>query len=222
MISRTKLFTNLRHSGVGFGLILTFLELYEPLRDCRTILDVGCGSASRLRLLECQSLAGIDGYAPSVEEAKKNSTHNELILGDIRELDRFFKPGQFEGCIAIDVIEHLNKEDGIKLIEAMERIASRKVVFFTPNGFLPQAHATQSDLQEHLSGWTASEMKQLGYHVIGVLGPKWLRGGFHVIRWWPRSFWGIVAWLFHAVWSRWRPASAAAILCVKEKPGKSF
>jgi len=219
MISRTKLCVNLLRSGIGFGPIFAFMELYDPLRDCRTVLDVGCGAASRLNLLQCQHLAGIDGYAPSVAEAKKNSTHNELVLGDIRELDTFFKPGQFEACIAIDVIEHLNKEDGVKLMQAMERIASRKVVFFTPSGFLPQAHASNDDLQEHLSGWEAGEMRDFGYRVTGVLGPKWLRGQFHQIRWRPRFFWNLVSWALHLVWARWRPSSAVALLCVKDKGG---
>jgi SAM-dependent methyltransferase len=215
MISRPRLFLKLVQHGIDLGPILTRLEVRDALQGCDTVLDVGCGPVSTLRLLDFKRLVGIDGYQPSVEQAKKNATHDELVLGDIRELDRFFKPDQFDACVALDVIEHLTKEDGLKLAKAMERAASKRVVFFTPNGFLPQRHAERDDLQEHLSGWEVEEMRRLGYRVIGMLGPKWLRGELHVIRWRPRFLWGVIAWVLHAVWYRRHPASAAAILCVK-------
>jgi len=191
------------------------LELRQALADCDSVLDVGCGPVSTLRCFGFKHLTGIEGYPPSLETAKKNATHDQLILGDIRELDRLFKPGQFEACIAVDVIEHLTKEDGLKLIEGMERIASRQVILSTPNGFLPQRHAEKDDLQEHLSGWDTKEMEGFGYRVIGILGPKKMRGEYHRILWRPKFFWGVVAWILHVLWTRWHPASAAAILCVK-------
>jgi len=159
MVSRTRLLINLIRHGIDVGPIITRLEVREALRDCNTALDVGCGPISTLRFLRFKRLAGIDGYPPSVEQAKKNATHDELVLGDIRELDRFFKTDQFDACLALDVIEHLTKEDGLKLAKAMERAASKRVVFFTPNGFLPQRHAERDDLQEHLSGWEVEEMR---------------------------------------------------------------
>jgi len=217
MRSRTGLVLSLLRLGLDAGAILTRLELRGALKDSASVLDVGCGPVSTLRWFGFEHLVGVEGYPPSVEAAKKNTTHDELVLGDIRELDRFFQPRQFDACIAVDVIEHLSKEDGLKLARAMEQVAAKKVIFFTPNGFLPQRHAENDDLQEHLSGWEVSEMRQLGYRVIGMLGPKWLRGELHVIRWRPRFLWGIIAWLLHAVWYRRHPASAAAILCVKTK-----
>jgi len=97
--------------------------------------------------------------------------------------------------MALDVIEHLAKEDGLRLMRAMEKISRRKVIFFTPSGFLPQCHLEKNDLQEHLSGWEVAEMKQHGYQVIGMLGPKALRGEFHNLKWRPKFFLG---WREHA------------------------
>ena len=197
--------------------ILTRLALRKALVGCETVLDVGCGKSMNLRWLDVKRATGIDGYAPDVEDARRQNTHDELILGNVLELDNLFKADQFDAVIAMDLIEHLTKEDGLRLMQSMEKIARRKVIIFTPSGFLPQHHSASDDLQEHLSGWEASEMRQFGYRVIGMLGPKALRGEFHVLKWRPKFFWGGVSLLLHFCWTRWVPQKAAAILCVKTK-----
>src|ERR1043166_5173699 len=125
------------------GSLLSLLELRKALNDCDTVLDVGCGSPSPLHLFQARRSVGIDGHQPSLDQAQKSGTHHEFICEDIRRLEHQFSGGQFDCCIALDVIEHLKKADGFKLMEAMEKVARRKVIFFTPNGFLPQTHATQ-------------------------------------------------------------------------------
>jgi hypothetical protein len=64
---------------------------------------------------------------------------------------------------AADLIEHLGKEDGFRLLEHMELIARKVVVIVTPNGFIAQHLTDGNPLQIHRSGWTAHEMKALGY-----------------------------------------------------------
>lgn len=191
------------------------LALRKALLGCESVLDIGCGASLTMRQLGVSRVTGIDGYKPSVEQARKIRSHDEILHGDVRELERYFQPRQFDACVALDVIEHLVKDDGIKLMQAMEKIAVKKVVFFTPSGFLPQRHAANDDLQEHLSGWEPSEMTGYGYNVIGLLGPKRLRGEYHAINRTPRTFWGMVSLLEHFLWTRNHPERAAAILCVK-------
>lgn len=215
--SRFALLRKLRGKGVAPSQMATLFQVRKALGGCDSALDVGCGPDSALSLLGFPRLVGIEGYAPDVEKARANQTHHDLVLGDVRCLDQYFRPGQFDACVALDVIEHLPKEDGIKLAQAMERIARRKVLFLTPNGFLPQRHAERADLQAHISGWEPAEMERLGYKVQGVLGPKSLRGEYHRLKYTPESFWGVVSLLGHFLFTRWAPAKAAAILCVKSK-----
>ena len=148
------------------------LALRKALSGCQSVLDVGCGASPTMRQFGVAHPVGIEGYKPSIDRAKQLNTHDEMIHGDVRELDRYFRPKQFDACVALDVIEHLAKPDGIKLMRDMEKIAAKKVIFFTPSGFLPQRHATNDDLQEHLSGWEPVEMNNYGYKVTGLLGPK--------------------------------------------------
>ena len=101
----------------------------------------------------------------------------------------------------------------------MERIAKKKVIFFTPKGFLHQRRKTNDDLQEHLSGWEPSEMKGYGYDVIGMLGSKNLRGEYHALKRKPTAFWAIISLISQITWTRRHPDKAAAILCVKHLNG---
>jgi hypothetical protein len=116
--------------------------------------------------------------------------------------------------VALDLIEHVSKKEGNALIQDMERIASKKILIFTPNGFLRQ-QSHDGDLQEHLSGWTADEMQSLGFTVIGMHGHKFFRGEHHEHRFRPRRLSGIVSQLSHYCYTRSHAANAAAILCVK-------
>ena len=119
----------------------------------------------------------------------------------------------------MDVIEHLRKEEGLQLMRQMELLARKRVIFFTPNGFLPQGHRVPGDLQSHLSGWEPPEMDAYGYRVAGFLGPKHLRGQHHrLIR--PAVPLGLVSLFGHLLWTRYHPTAAAAMLCVKNLEGK--
>jgi hypothetical protein len=58
-------------------------------------------------------------------------------------------------------------------------------------------------------------MRGHGYEVFGMLGPKSLRGEYHLLKRRPKVFWGIVSALDQVVRIHHRPEKAAAILCIK-------
>jgi SAM-dependent methyltransferase len=215
MKSPANLTWSLLKEGADPGQILIKLALRKALLGCESVLDIGCGTATTLRQLEVSHCVGLEGYVPEFEKAKELKTQDEIICGDLRNLAHYFKPRQFDACIAMDVIEHLSKEDGLKLMREMELIAKKRVVFFTPNGFLPQKHAAESDLQAHLSGWEADEMRGHGYEVLGMLGPKSLRGEYHALKRSPKIFWGMVSAMDQVLRIHRKPEKAAAILCIK-------
>jgi len=215
MKNQITMVLSLLKQGADPAQILVKLGLRKALLDCKSVLDVGCGTSLALRQLGISHCIGIEGYRPAFEEAKQQNAQDEIICGDIRNLANYFKPDQFDACIAMDVIEHLPKEDGLKLMRDMELIAKRKVVFFTPNGFLPQRQSDDSDLQAHFSGWEPEEMKRHGYDVFGMLGPKNLRGEYHALKRHPAFFWGLVSIMKQMIWVHGQPTKAAAILCIK-------
>ncbi|OGW83290.1 MAG: hypothetical protein A2Z83_04590 [Omnitrophica bacterium GWA2_52_8] len=156
---------------------LQYLLLRE-LSDCQSILDLGCGRHSFVPIVPSNiHTVGVELFKPHYEEALRKGRHDEYINEDITKV--MFEDNRFDAVVMLDVIEHLDREAGEALIQKMERWARRKVVIFTPNGFLHQHEYDGNPLLEHRSGWTAEEFKQRGYRVYGVRGFKTLRGEDH-------------------------------------------
>src|SRR5690242_9239367 len=107
------------HSLGNPSLLMLVKEFRRAFRDCSTVLDVGCGNWSPVRFLRTAHLTGMDGYLPALEEARKNRTHNEYVSGDVTQVSELFASRKFDACIALDVIEHLPKEDGWRMVEDM-------------------------------------------------------------------------------------------------------
>jgi SAM-dependent methyltransferase len=190
-------------------------QLRAWLTGCSEVLDVGCGKSSPLRFVRQGRLVGMDGFVPALDEAKKIGTHDDYVTGDVRHLGALFPKKAFDACVALDVIEHLPKDDGWRLLDAMENLARRAVVIFTPNGFVPQK-SKDGDLQEHLSGWSVQDFSQRGYQVLGMCGPKALRGEYHIIKYQPRFLWALGSVLVDYSYTRRHPETAAALLAVKK------
>lgn len=185
--------------------------------QCDSLLDVGCGFNSPVRCLtrRPQRIVGVDGHLPALEQSRAAGIHDEYLLTGVLELDRHFAPQSFDCVLASDLIEHLTEADGLKLISQMETIARKKVLIYTPNGFLPQGEEFGNPLQRHISGWRAEKMQALGYRVIGIEGLKGLRGEMARICWRPRRFWLMVS-LLSQLFTDSRPRWAFRILCVKD------
>jgi SAM-dependent methyltransferase len=191
-------------------------QLASALDDCDSLLDVGCGANSPIQFLPRRAghSVGVDLFEPWIAKSETAAIHDEYVAGDALDLDTIFQPGSFDGVLALDLIEHLTKEDGLRLLAMMERLARKKTVVFTPNGFLEQHETEDNALQVHKSGWTAKEMRSLGYHVVGINGWRPLRAEYAQPRWRPRLLWNRVSYLSQLVTTS-RPDSAFAILCMK-------
>ena len=142
--------------------------------------------------------------------------HHAYVVVDVMNIGNAFAEKSFDCVFASDLIEHLNKEDGLKLIAMMERIARKKVIIYTPNGFLPQGEVDNNPAQIHRSGWTVNEMKLLGYNrIIGINGWKPIRGELAKIRLSPQFIWERISLLSQPIVKRF-PKYAFHILCIKD------
>ena len=165
------------------------------LPDCKRVLDVGFGKNSTLRFLihRFNQTVGVDLFDKDLTVAKKLKTHSKLINLDVRNVNKIFPPKSFDGVIAMDVVEHLTKNDAHKLIRKMEIIAKKIVIIGTPNSFVPQKAVGGNIYQIHKCGFTTKEFKGLGYNVKGMDGPKILRGEGAEIRFQPKALFAIIS-----------------------------
>ncbi|MBI5779284.1 MAG: methyltransferase domain-containing protein [Planctomycetes bacterium] len=146
----------------------------EQVRGSRIILDAGSGRLSSIRGINKDTdlcLVGIEFYKPYILKSRAKSIHNAYVQGDIRRMP--FRAKSFDSVVSVEVLEHLNKQDGLMMIGEMERVSKDKIVLTTPNGLLllPPGPEDNPD-EKHISGWGVNELKNLGFAVYGLGGCK--------------------------------------------------
>lgn len=144
------------------------------LTDCETILDLGCGKSRLCQMLGKES-TGVDNWEKSGKELHPRFLQNEILSHLLR------RKKIYDAVIAMDVIEHLDKMEGSSLINFMQMRARKKVIIYTPNGFIPQGANEGNPLQVHKSGWTADDFKSKGFKVFGALGHKKFNNPFRAL-----------------------------------------
>ena len=190
--------------------------LRTALRGCRSVLDVGCGAESPLGAVGFRGVAlGVDVSRAALGAARAQGVHAGLVQADAATLAYVFRPRSVDAALALDVVEHLEREAALALLQTLECLARRRVVVFTPNGFVPQPPAPENPHQQHRSGFTADEMRDLGYLVRGMYGLRCLSGPFGEARWRPGFVWRRVSDLT-APLVYGAPRLAFALFCTKE------
>lgn len=188
----------------------------RELVGCRSFLDLGCGQTSPITRIKHRHNVygvGLDVHLPSLLGSKRYGNFQDYVLADVRKLP--FKDDSFETVVALDVIEHLSKIDGQRLITDMERIGRKKTIIFTPNGYNPKKHLEDGNpYQVHKSGWTVDELLSLGYVVFGINSIRAFRGERATIIVRPLLFGDIISTLSDKLVYHF-PSLAFQLLCIK-------
>ena len=132
------------------------------------VIEFGCGLMPVTRKLKCKKLIGIDAWHPYIEQLQNElleKQHIYLCHFEINEtaLSIFINSKSTDICLAIDVVEHFEKPDAMNLILQMERIARKRVIIFTPIGFVSQERDDNTELQRHRCGFIPKELEKMGY-----------------------------------------------------------
>ena len=182
-----------------------------------SVLDVGCGSNSPVARVrpKPKNLVGLDGFLPSIEKSRSKSLHDDYKQVEFSRLGQEVPDKSYDAVVALDVIEHFEKPQGLEFLSQLERMAKKRVILFTPNGFLPQQAYDGNEFQVHRSGWSVSEMRARGYRVVGINGLKPLRGEMAEIQFHPKKLGLLASWATQPLVAR-VPELAFQILCVKE------
>ncbi len=131
------------------------------------LLDIGCGIVPQNYVLPkvhicCEPFAEYVVYLNKKIAALDACDRSYVVIKmGWSEAVRCFPEKSVDSIFLLDVIEHLEKEEGRVLLAQTEKIAKRQIVIFTPLGFMPQHHPDGKDAwglnggnwQEHKSGW---------------------------------------------------------------------
>jgi len=148
----------------------------------RAILDCGCGTGKWGSILRCHRtemrevyIVGVDVFLPNVEYSKKYGAYDDLILADAKMLP--FKNNCFDLILACEIIEHMEKEQGMNFVDELERICSGRIIITTPNMHfhnpIEYENQQKNKWEFHRSKWTVKDFQSKGYIVRGI-GIRWM------------------------------------------------
>jgi 2-polyprenyl-3-methyl-5-hydroxy-6-metoxy-1,4-benzoquinol methylase len=138
------------------------------------VLDVGCSDGRGSEALT--GAFGCDIHAPTLRIAADSGRRWPVAQTDVRTLP--FRSRSFDLVVALDVVEHFEKPDALRLLDELERVSRGRVVVQTPSGFLPQPPTETEPWQEHRCGFDAEELRARGFAVQGLGGWSGLRGDY--------------------------------------------
>lgn len=189
-------------------------------KKAKTMLDVGCCKGKLMAILNQDktfAVAGIDIYGPYLKEAEKTGVYQTVRCEDARKIR--FKDKSFDIAFCSQVLEHLKKEDGEKLIDLLEGVAKTQVVIATTVGFLgspPFEIEDGNPYLGHKSGWQPEEFERRGYRVYGQ-GAGFVYGEKGITKLLPRFLHPLalgLAYLFSPL-VYFFPQLACIMICVK-------
>lgn len=144
-----------------------------------SFLDVGIGFGILgyliRRLRKPLLLIGVDVEPSYLKTCKQHQIYDSLILASASSLP--FREKIFDYIVATEIIEHLSKQQGEKMLTELSSLSKGKIILTTPNGYVRQQPCNAPKSETHMSGWVARELRSWGYKVrgIGLRGTSSLR-----------------------------------------------
>ncbi len=137
--------------------------------ELKSVLDVGCGLSLKSQFLDVPIRVGVDVY-PEYLRRIETVVPFVPVICDVRHMGNVFPDKSFDLVLALDIIEHVEKEESRHLIASCERLARKAVVLATPKGFVQQnidiwGHGGDH-WQTHRCGWEPDELAALGYTCV--------------------------------------------------------
>jgi len=108
-------------------------------------------------------IVGLDLHEPYLLKQNELGLYDELYNCNVLNIP--YQDNFFDIVIASEIIEHLSREDGFKMMDEIERVSRKLVIITTPRGFMKQEAAEGNNHQEHRSGWHSTDFKKRGYSV---------------------------------------------------------
>ena len=110
--------------------------LAELPRDTASVLDLGCGVGRTGFLLWEEGIGtervGVELSPEYAARARGLGVYDRVDEADLSHGLSQFEDGAFDVVLCIDVLPHLEKSAGLRLVRECERVARRRVVLLVP------------------------------------------------------------------------------------------
>lgn len=149
-----------------------YIYVYEETKHGESLLSLCCGIGLELQGLNTQDVTAVDMAPQYLEHVHERCPQAKLVCMDAYEYLKDQPINSVDVISIIDGIEHMNTITGIRLINRMKKVARRKILLFTPDGYLENHPHNAWDiegvdhLQRHLSGWTQADLEERGFHLV--------------------------------------------------------
>jgi len=162
--------------------------LERDLADCESILELGCGSYPPLLKIGLgHKTHAVNIWEPYIQKHIKEGNYSHCWQEDILTMP--YPEKTYDAIVMCDVLEHLERKDVYyyDLFRRFENCARKKVILFTPNGFMENDEVDGDPYQRHVSAWFPEDFQREGYKVRGATGFHWLYGKAGIVKRRPRT-----------------------------------
>jgi len=136
----------------------------EKTTNSKIVVELGAGFFGCLAYVNknTEKKIGIEIWEPYIQ----NSIYDDCIKihGNIFDYEILLSESDYDTVMIIDVLEHFEKEESIKLIESLKK-RFRKVLLMIPEGNHPQEEDVTGfgahEFQTHKSTWIFSEISEI-------------------------------------------------------------
>jgi len=138
-----------------------------------SVVDLGAGLFERMYWFhpDVKQRIGIEIFQPYIDSARYHDCIK--ICGDVMNYRELLKGHELDTAFSMDLMEHITREDGLKLI-AMLKEDFKKVIIIAPCGDFPQDEDVlgfgNHTYQTHRSVWRESDFESLGF-TINIVDP---------------------------------------------------
>ena len=123
--------------------------------------------AKQLLTIPFKELISVEAYEPTwevIEKLEFTAKKHRILKKEINDICC----GTADVGIALDILEHLKKEDGEKFLDLMDTLITKRMVVLVPcepDGFHRKNPTPDNIFNEHISYWRPEDFNKRGYAV---------------------------------------------------------
>lgn len=152
----------------GFGQIGTVVDAVGVLEP-HVLLDVGCGNG-KYGFLCREFLYYSRGITPVIDAIEafpdyigplQREVYDTIYISEATKQLRKFTSSSYDLVLAIEILEHFSREDGLEFLQELIRVG-KHVIVSCPKRTATQGAFRGNDYEIHRSQWHLEDFKKMG------------------------------------------------------------